>query len=53
MPRLSLEPLSDYAFAVEIAVRTTDLNYGGHLGNDRLLAALPDAVRRTLEDEIR
>lgn len=43
MPRLVLEPLPAYGFAVEIVVRTTDLNYGGHLGNDRLLALLHEA----------
>ena len=39
MPRVRLKPLSRYQFSTEITVRTTDLNYGGHLGNDRLLSA--------------
>ncbi len=43
MPRLSLTPLTNYGFTIELAVRTTDLNYGGHLGNDRLLALLHEA----------
>jgi acyl-CoA thioesterase FadM len=43
MPRHKLEPLDEYAHRVEIAVRTTDLNYGGHLGNDRLLALVHEA----------
>ncbi|MHB8078628.1 MAG: acyl-CoA thioesterase [Candidatus Krumholzibacteriia bacterium] len=43
MPRLRLQPLSAYPFACEIRVRTTDLNYGGHLGNDRLLALVHEA----------
>lgn len=43
MPRIKLQPLAAYPFAYEIAVRTTDLNYGGHLGNDRLLALLHEA----------
>ncbi len=43
MPRLAIKPLADYGFAAEITVRTTDLNYGGHLGNDRLLALLHEA----------
>jgi len=43
MPRVQLEPLATYAFATEITVRTTDLNYGGHLGNDRLLALVHEA----------
>jgi acyl-CoA thioesterase FadM len=28
---------------MEITVRTTDLNYGGHLGNDRILALVHEA----------
>ena len=43
MPRLKLEARLDYPFAVEITVRTTDLNYGGHLGNDRLLSLVHEA----------
>ena len=43
MPRLKLEARLVYPFAVEMAVRTTDLNYGGHLGNDRLLSLVHEA----------
>ncbi len=43
MPRVKLAPLPAYSFACEIAVRTTDINYGGHLGNDRLLALVHEA----------
>lgn len=43
MPRLKLKPLKKYPFCTEIMVRTTDLNYGGHLGNDRLLSLLHEA----------
>ena len=43
MPRLQLTPRSAYPFSTELAVRVTDLNYGGHLGNDRLLALLHEA----------
>jgi acyl-CoA thioesterase FadM len=43
MPRLKLNPLCSYAFITEIAVRITDLNYGGHLGNDRLLSIIHEA----------
>lgn len=43
MPRLRLQPLPAYPFTHEIVVRTTDLNYGGHLGNDRLLALVHEA----------
>ncbi|HPF69099.1 MAG TPA: thioesterase family protein [Candidatus Krumholzibacteria bacterium] len=43
MPRVQLTPRPAYAFATELAVRTTDLNYGGHLGNDRLLSLVHEA----------
>ena len=43
MPRVQLEPLAGYPFSCELTVRTTDLNYGGHLGNDRLLALTHEA----------
>jgi acyl-CoA thioesterase FadM len=43
MARLRLRPLPSYPYSCEIAVRTTDLNYGGHLGNDRLLALIHEA----------
>ncbi|MBD3219757.1 esterase [bacterium] len=43
MPRLQLTPLSAYHFSTDLVVRVTDVNYGGHLGNDRLLALLHEA----------
>ena len=43
MARVHLEPLTNYPFATTINVRTTDLNYGGHLGNDRLLSLVHEA----------
>ncbi len=43
MPRLQLTPCSAYPFCTELTVRVTDLNYGGHLGNDRILALLQEA----------
>ncbi len=43
MPRLELTARDRYAFRTGITVRTTDLNYGGHLGNDRLLALIHEA----------
>lgn len=43
MPRIQLKPLDEYPFHTDIAVRTTDLNYGGHLGNDKLLSLIHEA----------
>ncbi len=43
MPRLKLNARNSYSFSTEITVRTTDLNYGGHLGNDKLLSLVHEA----------
>ena len=43
MPRIKLKELPSYHFSCNILVRTTDLNYGGHLANDRLLALIHEA----------
>lgn len=43
MPRLKLKPREAYAYSCTITVRTTDLNYGGHLGNDTLLSLVHEA----------
>jgi acyl-CoA thioesterase FadM len=43
MPRIQLKPLKSYSFTIDIPVRITDINYGGHLGNDRLLALVHEA----------
>jgi acyl-CoA thioesterase FadM len=50
MPRLKLTPRESYSFSCEITVRTTDLNYGGHLGNDRLLSLIQEARVAFLAD---
>ncbi|MEN8007967.1 MAG: thioesterase family protein [Candidatus Krumholzibacteriota bacterium] len=51
MPRLKLQPLAAYPFTCELTVRTTDLNYGGHLGNDRLLTLVHEARVAFLADQ--
>ena len=43
MPRIKLKSLDIYPFSIELDVRITDLNYGGHLGNDRLLSLVHEA----------
>ena len=50
MPRIKLKPLDSYPFSTEIVVRVTDLNYGGHLGNDKLLALVHEARVAFLAD---
>ena len=43
MPRIRIRPLPSYPFHTDLQVRVTDLNYGGHLGNDRLLSLIHEA----------
>lgn len=43
MPRVKVALPDAFAYTVEIPVRITDLNYGGHLGNDTLLSILHEA----------
>ncbi len=43
MPRIKLQPLASYQATFFITVRTTDLNYGGHLGNDKVLTLVHEA----------
>lgn len=43
MPRIILEMPEKFSFFTAIPVRITDINYGGHLGNDALLSILHEA----------
>ncbi|MBT4814742.1 MAG: thioesterase family protein [Lentisphaerae bacterium] len=49
MPRIKL-PLPDaFPFRTDLALRVGDINYGGHLGNDAVLALCHEARIRCLE----
>ncbi|MBO9659775.1 MAG: acyl-CoA thioesterase [Chitinophagaceae bacterium] len=43
MARIRLEMPSDYSFSTLIPVRITDINYGGHMGNDAVLSLIHEA----------
>ncbi|WP_148715929.1 acyl-CoA thioesterase [Chitinolyticbacter meiyuanensis] len=43
MPRIKLALPARSDYTLSLTVRATDLNYGGHVGNDRLLAYLQEA----------
>jgi YbgC/YbaW family acyl-CoA thioester hydrolase len=43
MPRIQIELPPTFIYQTEIAVRVSDLNYGGHVGNDTLLTLLQEA----------
>lgn len=48
MARVKLEMPEQFPFATEIPVRIGDINYGGHLGNDAVLAIAHEARLRFL-----
>jgi len=43
MGRVKIEPAKKPLFVADVPVRITDLNYGGHVGNDALLGILHEA----------
>jgi acyl-CoA thioester hydrolase len=43
MPRITIDLPSNFLFSTELPVRITDINYGGHLGNDRVLSLMHEA----------
>jgi len=50
MARIKLEVPRQFHFHTNVDVRITDLNYGGHLGNDALLGLMHEARSRFLKD---
>src|SRR5687768_7000242 len=43
MARIKVALPDKFSFTTTIAIRITDINYGGHLGNDALLSILHEA----------
>ncbi|MEO5683707.1 MAG: thioesterase family protein [Chitinophagaceae bacterium] len=43
MARVKIDLPVSFSFATEIPVRITDLNYGGHVGNDTVLSIIHEA----------
>lgn len=43
MARIKIDLPGTYDFSTTIPVRITDINYGGHLGNDSLLSVVHEA----------
>jgi acyl-CoA thioester hydrolase len=48
MQRVKLILPEDFIFCTDIPVRITDINYGGHLGNDAVLSIIHEARMRYL-----
>jgi acyl-CoA thioester hydrolase len=43
MPRIVIELPDQFIFTAELPVRVSDLNYGGHVGNDAILTIMQEA----------
>ncbi len=43
MDRIKLDLAKQFAFTTILTIRITDLNYGGHVGNDTFLSLLQEA----------
>ena len=48
MPRIKIELPDHFSFTTEIPIRITDLNYGGHVGNDTVLSLIHESRVRFL-----
>lgn len=48
MPRIKIDLPDKFIFSTEIALRISDINYGGHLGNDSVLSIFQEARIRFL-----
>ena len=49
MARVKIELPEKFVFQTEIPIRISDLNYGGHLGNDSVLSIVHEARVRFLQ----
>ena len=43
MPRIKIELPEKFSFSITIPIRITDINYGGHVGNDTVLSLIHEA----------
>ena len=43
MPRIRIDVPNNFRYSTIIPVRITDLNYGGHVGNDNVLSIIHEA----------
>jgi len=49
MARIKIDLPAAFTFTTQLPVRISDINYGGHLGNDAVLAMLHEARLRFLQ----
>jgi YbgC/YbaW family acyl-CoA thioester hydrolase len=50
MPRLKIKLPTLFSFSTKIPLRITDLNYGGHVGNDTVLTLIHEARMQFLKN---
>lgn len=49
MERIKLQLPEQFPFSTQLRIRVTDLNYGGHVGNDTFLSLLQEARLQYLQ----
>jgi YbgC/YbaW family acyl-CoA thioester hydrolase len=49
MPRIKLQLPVQFSFSIKLPVRISDVNYGGHLGNDAVLSIIHEARMQFLQ----
>ena len=49
MSKIQINLPNNFQFCTEIKIRITDINYGGHLGNDSMLSVMQEARIRYLQ----
>lgn len=51
MNRIKIQLPNQFSFTTQMQVRVTDLNYGGHVGNDTVLSLLQEARQQFLQSK--
>jgi acyl-CoA thioesterase FadM len=49
MNRIKIQLPEQFSFSTQIQIRVTDLNYGGHVGNDTILSLLQESRQQFLQ----
>ena len=49
MQRIKIQLPNRFSFSTKIKIRITDLNYGGHVGNDSFLSLIHEARQQYLK----
>ncbi|PJE45475.1 MAG: thioesterase [Sediminibacterium sp.] len=51
MNRIKINLPNQFNFSIQMDIRVTDLNYGGHVGNDAILSLLQEARQQFLQSK--